>query len=340
MMHLGRARRWGAIAVAWVAFALARAAAAADADACAGAASVSSCFDADALWLPAGPATFVAFGSPRTLEAGELMVALGAGIAWRPVTLIAPSPHPEGRELRVVEATTTLTLGGRVGLGRGLDAGLTLPIAPYQHGTGVEGVTAQQSDGLARPVLREPRLGFGAIWLGRRAGSAFTLGTKLELALPFGNASALAGAAGPTLAPSIAAELVAGPVTFGSELGARLRRAVQFADVNVGSAAVIAAGASVELLREPTLAAGVEVSLRPRLGTRSPAAMPGARDLPAEWLAHVRFEPSPRSWSLALAGGCGLPLSRAQSPGGSEAALGVTAPRFRLLASARYRFEL
>ena len=338
-MHLGRASRLGALAFGAALFALARGAGAAPPDPCDGAASVSPCFDAEALWLPSGPATFVAFGSPRALAAGRLTVTAGAGLARRPVVLVAPSPHPEGREVPAVATTSTLTLAARFGLGRGLDVGLALPWIPYQDGTGAEGVTAQRSDGLASPALRDPRLGFGATLIGRRADAPFALGTKLELALPFGAASSLAGAAGPTLAPALDAELGAGPLTFGAELGARLRKAVQFADVKAGSEAFCAAGAAVTIFREPLLAVGVEAALRPRLTARSPAAAAGALDLPAEWLAHVRFEPVPReAWSFQLAGGSGLPLSRARTARGTESALAVTAPSFRILASARYTF--
>jgi hypothetical protein len=338
-MHLGRARRLGVITLGFGASAFVRPAAAAEPDPCARSASISPCFDADALWLPAGPATFVAFGSPRTLARGELTLMVAAGMARRPVVLTAPSPHPDGREVPVVATTSTFTLGGRVGLGHGLDAGLVLPWVPYQSGTGAEGVTAQAGDGLARPVLRDPRVGIAATLLGRTPDAPFTLGTKLELALPFGDASALAGSAGPTLAPAFAAELDADRLTFAAELGARLRRTVEFADVNVGSEAFVAAGAAVSLLREPAIAAGVEASIRPRLTSRSPAAARGALDLPAEWLAHVRFHPG-RAWSLQLAGGSGLPLSRARVPGGTEAAFGVSAPLFRVLAAARYSFSL
>jgi hypothetical protein len=338
-MHLGRALRLGVITLGLGVCAFVRAAAAAEPDPCARSASISPCFDAEALWLPVGPATFVAFGSPRTLASGELTLRLGAGIARRPVVLTAPSPHPEGREVPVVETTSTFTLGGRVGLGHGLDAGLVLPWVPYQSGTGAEGVTAQRADGLARPALRDPRVGIAATLLGRTPDAPFTLGTKLELALPLGDASALAGNAGPTLAPALAAELAVNRLILGAELGARMRRAVQFADVNIGTEAFVALGAAVSLLREPALAAGVEASIRPRLVARSPAADANAVDLPAEWLAHVRYEPVP-AWSLQLAGGSGLPLSRARVAGGNEAALGVSAPLFRVLAAARCSFSL
>lgn len=339
-MHSGRVRRPWAIALGAMAFTAAGAAAAAEPDPCATSASVSPCFDADALWLPAGRAMFVGFGSPRAHEAGQLSLVLGASVMRRSVTLTAPSPHPEGREVDVVGTTSTLTLGGRVGLGRGLDAGLVVPFVPYQDGTGAEGVTAQRSDGLARPALRDPRLGVGATLLGRDANAPFALGTKLELALPLGNASALAGAAGPTLAPSLGAEFVTGRVTFGAELGARLRQAVQFADVNAGSQAHFTAGTAVTLLRNPTLAAGLEASLSPRLTSRSPAAANGALDLPAEWIAHLRFAPD-EAWTFHLAGGSGLPLSQSPTPNGpTESALAVTAPSFRLVAAARYQFSL
>jgi hypothetical protein len=337
-MQLGSPRRLGVLALGIGVVALVPAAAAAEPDACARSASISPCFDADALWLPAGPATFVGFGSPRTLGVGELTLMLGASVARRPLLLTAPSPHPEGREVPAVETTSTLTLGGRVGIGYGLDVGMVLPWVPYQSGTGAKGVTAQQADGLARPVLRDPRVGIAATLLGRTQNAPFTLGTKLELALPLGNASELAGSAGPTLAPAFGAELLAGRLTLGAELGARLRRAVQFADVNLGSEAVVTAGAAVSLMREPALAAGVEASLRPRLVSRSPAAVAGAFDLPAEWLAHLRFEPV-RRWAFQLAGGSGIPLSRARVSNGTEAAFGVTAPSFRVLAAARYSFS-
>lgn len=340
-MHAGRVRRSKALALGAVLLALSGAAGAAEPDPCARSASVSPCFDADAWWLPAGRATFVGFGSPRALEAGELSLVLGAALLRRPVSLTAPSPHPEGREIDVVSTTSTLTLGGRVGLGRGIDAGLVVPFVPYQHGTGAEGVTAQRSDGLTSPALRDPRVGVGATLLGRNEDAPFALGTKLELALPLGRASALAGAAGPTLAPSFGAEFVTGPLTFGAELGARLRKAVQFADVSSGSQAYFAAGAAVTLLRAPfVLAAGLEASLSPRLTARSPAAANGAVDLPAEWLAHVRFAPDP-AWTFHLAGGSGIPVSRAPTPSGStESSLAVTAPSLRLQAAARYAFSL
>src|SRR5687768_786802 len=82
-------------------------------------ATVSPCFDADALWLPTGAAYFSTLPSPRPLAVGAPTLLLGAGLALRPVLLEAPSPDPEGREIGVVRTTTTLTMGVGFGLGHG-----------------------------------------------------------------------------------------------------------------------------------------------------------------------------------------------------------------------------
>jgi len=76
--------------------------------------------------------------------------------------------------------------------------------------------------------------------------------------------------------------------------------------------------------------------LRPSLVGPAAGAPSGTLDLPAEWLASLRFEPSPL-WSLLIGAGSGLPLSSARAPGAkSETVLAVTSPGFRGLLTARY----
>jgi hypothetical protein len=309
---------------------------AAEPAACGSAAPVSPCFDADPLWVSSGPSPFVALPHARVLEPHALALVLAAGVSHRPVVFVTPSPHPAGQELEVVSATSTLTLGARYGLGYGIDAGLVLPFVPYQAGTGTQAITAQQASSLTNVTLRDPRLELAATLLGRRPRAPLSLGTHLDIALPLGNETALAGAAGPTLAPGVTASLALAPLTLGVDLGLRLTRAVAVGSVREGSAFTAAVGASLELLREPELAVGAEAWLAPHLVSR-PAGVPeDALDLPAEWLGTLRLAPSD-AWSFMLAGGSGIPLSHAFDPSGKRTAtLAVTSPDVRVLALARY----
>jgi hypothetical protein len=272
----------------------------------------------------------------RVLEPHALGLMLAAGVSHRPVVFVAPSPHPAGQELEVVSATSTLTLGARYGLGYGVDAGVALPFVPYQTGTGTQAVTAQQASALTAVTLRDPRVELAATLLGRRPSAPLSLGTHLGVALPFGNETALAGAAGPTLAPGVTASLRLEPLTLGLDLGLRLTRAVAVATVREGSALTAAAGASLALLHRPELALGVEAWLAPHLVSGVAGAPRDALDLPAEWLATLRLAPS-QAWSFMLGGGSGIPLSHAFDPSGKRVAtLAVTSPDVRVLALARY----
>jgi hypothetical protein len=302
-------------------------------------ATVSPCFDADPVWLSSGPSHFVTLPSPRGLDAGALSLLAGAGVAVRPVALVALSPHPDGRVVPVLELTSTLTLAARYGLGRGVDVHAALPVVPYQSGTGAEGVTSQRAERVRAFTLRDPRVGFSAALLGREGNSPMVLGTRLDLALPLGDGAALAGAPGPTIAPALAAELDAGRVALGLDVGVRLRRVVSFGSVREGSELTTALGLGFTLLQRPVLALGLEAFLRAPL-VSPPLGAEGDRNLPAEWLLAARFRPHPDArWALQGGAGTGLPLSRARPDRESRAVLGVTAPRLRVLAAFRYALE-
>ena len=311
-------------------------AAAAAPDPCATTAAASPCFDADPWWIPTGPTPFAGIPSARTLPAGALGFALGASVSVEPVVLVTAAPHPDGQEIDVVRATSTLTLAARYGLGRGIDVALAVPFVPYQTGASTESVTSQAPASLEPVALRDPRVGFAATLLGRGGNTPLLLGTHLDLALPLGTTGALAGNAGPTLAPGFTGELSFGPFDAALDVGARFTRAVSLGTVREGSTAFIALGACLTVLDVPKLAFAVEASLRPSLASPPRGTPDDTLDLPAEWLASVRFEPASR-WALLLGAGSGLPLSRARNPGGSnEGVLAVTSPAFRGLFTARY----
>jgi hypothetical protein len=311
----------------------------AEPDPCSLRATVSPCFDADPVWLSSGPSRFMTLPPVRTLDEGALSLLAGVGVAVRPVTLVAPSPHPDGRVVPVLEHTSTLTLAARYGLGRSVDVHAALPLVPYQGGTGAEGVTSQRAERVRAFTLRDPRVGFSAALLGRGGASPFALGTRLDLALPLGDGTALAGAPGPTVAPAFAAELGRGRVLVGLDLGVRLRRAVSFGSVREGSELVSGLGLSVTVLQKPVLSLGLETFLRAPL-VSPPVDAGGDRNLPAEWLLSARFTPRPDApWSLEGGAGTGLPLSRARPDREARPVLGVTSPSFRALAVFRYALE-
>jgi hypothetical protein len=305
-------------------------------DPCATTASISPCFDADPWWIPTGPTPFAGVPSARALPANTLGLTLGTSLSIDPVVLVTPSPHPAGQEIDVVRATSTVTLAARYGLGRGVDVALAVPFVPYQTGASTESVTSQAGASLEPVALRDPRVGFAATLLGRAAKAPLLLGTHLDLALPLGTTRALAGAAGPTLAPGFTGELALGPLDAALDVGLRFTPAVALGTVREGSTAVIALGVSATVLERPALAFAVEASLRPSLVGPPVGAPSDALDLPAEWLASVSLHPA-SDWSVLLGAGSGLPLSRARSPGAtSESVLAVTSPAFRGVLTARY----
>jgi hypothetical protein len=312
----------------------------AETDACARNASVSPCFDADPLWIPTGPTPFATVPSARALPPRTLSFVLAADYSDRPVELVTPSPHPDGQEIDVVRATSTLTLGARYGLTRGIDLGVALPFVPFQIGSGAGSVTAQHSEPLAAVALRDPRFELGATLFGRDRAAPFALGTHLTLGVPLGSDHARGGAPTFTVAPGLTGALHFGRLDLGADLGWRITRAVSFATVREGSAFTAGLATSVTLLEKPALALGAEAWLSAHLAGRPPGVPDDTVDLPAEWLATLRSARSD-AWSFLAAGGSGIPLSRVREPnGGKGHALGVTSPDFRLLLLARYTFDV
>ena len=310
----------------------------AEPDPCAPEASVSPCFDADALFVPTHATHFSTLPSARPLAPGASTLLLAASLALEPVRLVVPSPAPEGREIHVVEATSTLTLGVGFGLGRGFGVRVELPFVPYQKGTGVEGVTSQQAPPLASAAVRDPRIGLEYTVFGRTDDEPVALGARFELVAPLGDEALLAGARGTTFVPGLTLEALADRFAFAADASLRLRSAVDFGTVQKGSEAVLGAGASLRALSSPRLEFGLEAWLRPGLAEAPADAAPDALDLPAEWLASAVFGWDPEgAFSLAVAGGSALPLSKGPSPsGGTESFAGVTAPSFRALVALRF----
>lgn len=312
---------------------------AAAAEPCAPDAPFSPCFEADPVWLPIGPATFATLSSPRSFGERHFGLELGASVVNNPVTLIAPSQHPAGREVPVIELSSSATFTAGFGLLPRLDANVALPFVVYQSGTGVEGVTSQSGPPVRAQALRDPRVSVAYALVDPAQDDVFAAAVRFELALPLGDAGALAGAASPTLAPGVAAAFDVGRFTFAADASLRLREAVRFGNVERGSEIVTGLGVAARLFLRPLLATGVEVSLRPNLAGTAPGDPARAFDLPAEWLASLRLKPCGEdgAWTIVAGSGAALPLSSARMPGGErEWFAGVTAPTIRALTFVRY----
>lgn len=301
-------------------------------------ATVSPCFDSDALYLPTGATHFSTLPSARPLAAFATTLLLGTGFALRPVLLSAPSPDPEGREIHVVNATTTVTFGVGFGLGHGLGVNAEFGFVPYQEGTGVEGVTAQTAPPLQSAAVRDPRISASFTLLGRSESEPVALAARVGIAPPLGDEALLAGSSGTTFIPGLVFEAEAERFVFGSDASLRLRRAVDFGTVRKGSEAVLGVGAAYAVSTSPHLGVGLEAWFRPGLAGKPEGAAQDALDFPAEWLASTTFAWDPNGgFSLAAAGGTGLPLSKGPSSSGSiESFAGVTAPAFRALLALRF----
>jgi hypothetical protein len=292
---------------------------------CSPSSGISTCIDANALWIPAGRPRFAAIAPAIPMPDG--VFAFGAALVYlsRPIVLVAPSPDPEGREIRVVDDRVDASLLWAYAPSARLELTLATPFVLNQNGAGGEGVASQSAPPLARTAARDPRIGAGYA-IGDWDGAA--LQARTELTLPLGEEQLYAGDGSFVLAPSLAAALALGPFFAGAELGARLRKSVPLADVRFGSQAVAALGAGVDLLPAERLSFGVEAIVMPSL-VRQERARGDASLVPAEWLASVRSAPlSDRALLLQLAGGTGLPLF--------DDELALTSPRFRLLLAVRY----
>jgi hypothetical protein len=285
---------------------------------------ISTCVDSNPLWLPAGRPRFVSI--PDVAPASS--IGLGFSYASRPIVLIAPSPDPEGREIRVVDDLLDATLLFSHIVGRELELSLAAPFVLYQSGAGPEAVTSQRGAPLSRNAVRDPRLG-AKLKLAEDRKLGLGIAARADVTLPLGEEHLYAGEDSFVLAPSAGASHRAGRLFSAAEVGLRLRESARVADTRLGSELLLSAGAGVDVFERERLSFAVEAYVRPSLVTQ-----PGGSTLiPAEWLGSIRTAPlSDRGWLFQLAGGTGLPLSSSEA----DTFFGLTTPRFRLLLAIRY----
>jgi OOP family OmpA-OmpF porin len=307
---------------------------------CTPSSGISTCFDADNLWATAGRTRFASI-APATLPApGALASVFLLSYLSRPVQLNAPSPDPDGRDIRVVDKALNLSLGFAYAVDEDWELTLASPVTLWQSGAGAEGVTSQSAPPLGRAAVHDPRLGAGMRLPlpPKLARAGLSAKGRFEVGLPLGDDDRYVGSGGLTLAPSLALGASLGRVHLGGELGARLRRAVPFATARVGSELLSSFGVAVDIVAPERLTLGAEAFVLPTL-----VEQPGSSHVsdgilaPAEWLFTVRSVPfSDPGFAVALSGGTGIPLSSETRDGSAERYAGVTTPRFRAALSLRY----
>lgn len=272
------------------------------------------------MWLTpsAGPFAFVSQTSAVRL--GQLAASSSLSFRLKPAMLDVPAPNADGRQISLIRQATDLWFGARGGIGQGMELTLSLAAGLYQRGAGIKGVTHQSAPPIAAQSVHDPRVGFGyALPL---VSPRFGAKLRLEVKLPLGNRSALAGEEGLVVSPTCAARTTIGGWFAGAELGVRLRRPQLFFGTRVGSQAMVAAGTGYAF-EHPRLTFSAELYALPSL-----IASGATRYVPAEWLASARF--SPGRWSkltFGLGGGSGLPWSETQG----NAHFGFGVPQLRAL---------
>ena len=293
---------------------------------------VSPCINDDTLWPHAGPSHFVAVGSTETVAAGQLGFGLVTSYLSRPIVLKLPTPGSDGTSEDVINDQVNGTFLWSYGATDRLELDLALPLTFGQGGTGLAPVTG--GEGLHDTADRDLRFGFAYALVAhpRVAGgalpgrSSWGLAARFEMSAPTGDHDQFAGERSGVYIPSLAADVRAGPLRIGAEVGARVRPITELLGARVGTQIVTMIGASYDILPRDRLSASLEAWALPTLVSQGPGQ--GSPLIPAEWQIAARTAPL-RGGDLAiqLGGGGAIPF------GGEDE---ITRPRFRFTLGIRW----
>jgi hypothetical protein len=297
----------------------------------------STCINDDALWPHAGPSRFIAIGSTDTVAAGQLGFGLVTSYLSRPVALQVPAPGQPGSTQYVIDDQANGTFLFSYGATSRLELDFALPLTFGQGGAGLQPVTGGPS--LHDTAERDLRFGVAYALVphlrlepdpptasSHGAGDAFGLVARFEMSAPSGDRAQFAGDRTAVYVPSLAADVRAGPLFFGGEVGARLRPVTELAGARMGTQLVGMLGAGVDILPRELLSATLEAWVLPTLVSQGAGA--GDPLIPSEWQLAARTSPL-RSADIAiqLGGGSAIPFG-----GESE----ITRPRMRFTLSVRW----
>ena len=301
---------------------------------------LSTCLDADNLWLHAD-SDWLSQGPSALPKLAELKTTFATGYLLQPIGLARASADPDSTTSYAVEHRLGATFVAAFGLGHGLAMEAAVPFVAYQAGASTSELTGSETR-LPPAALGDVRLGSHFRWplsSPRLANWHFT--SRFTVAFPSGNDAAFASAPGVVFAPGQNIAVVAGRWHFGADLGLRLKNHTQLANTLVGSQLSISLGAGVEVIQDDWLRLDLEAFgwlglLRQTVQERRADGTLVEFDSrhvhwPAEWLFSLRT-------GALLAGRLGARLAVGSFiPTGASSA---TAPLFRAILSADYRFDM
>ena len=311
---------------------------------CADNAQFSACFDANSLWLPAGPASFLSMPDTRVIKPGELGFGTATELLHQPVVLRAPSPDRGGRSIEVLQYALDVSYFLSFGLLRNLEVSMLASLRVRQSGAGAGGIESQSAPALSHNAVRDPRVGVAYSFDDAISVQGLGLRLAVDATLPLGVRDPFANERSFVVMPNATFGFEHRPLRLGAVLGVRLRQSVDFGGVTLGNQGFVALGVAAAVIPR-WLSLSAEIFGLPSLSdSRSSAEssrVTRARLFPAEWLAgvHSAFG-SEGPWTLSVAAGSGLPFSSEtrESSSGPETNYftGLTTPDFRSLAIVRF----
>lgn len=254
-------------------------------------ANPSSCIDSDVLWYTPGATTFFSVASGMTLGARRFGFGLGNSLQEKPIVLRRSASGPAG-EIATPAVGTQLntTFLFAYGITSKLQLDVAAPVTFYQTGTGLTSVSGSASNLSGGPVdspsngVRDLRIGAGyALASLPRSGKVRGVGlvARFDFSIPTGERETFGGDSGAVWVPGLVLENRIGPIVFGAQAGARVRKTVSFFDRKVGSQGYLAIGFAASLDNRETLALTAEVFALPSLVAEG--------NSPMQWLGGIRW---------------------------------------------------
>lgn len=264
----------------------------------------------DTRWAAAAPGALTLVRGAHVPAHLDVLLGLDLEYLRRPLVV---TDRALGARHDVVGSRLGASLVWGVGLFDSLELSLGFPIVLSQAGDGRSVLTGLPSDELQSAVVGDLRLGVAwALPRGLRATSAATF---VNVSLPTGTETSLAGEPGVVLEVGACGELHVGPLRVLAELALRARGRRPLGPTEIGTQIVAASAVSVALLdRRLDLA----------LEARGLAGVDPGTPVPLEVAVSARGRPGEdRMLELSLSVGAGL----------DEAAL---SPALRVVAGLRY----
>ena len=304
----------------------------------------STCFEANTLWLPTGRATFLSMPDTQVTKLDQVGFGAGSELLHQPLVVRAASPDSEGRDIQVLEHAVDVSYFVSFGLLRNFEASVLTSVRAYQSGAGVGGIASQSAPPLPHNAVRDPRVGIAYSLDESLAVPGLGLRLGLDATLPLGDRNPFANERSFVVMPNATFGFQHGALQLRAELGARFRRVVDFAGVELGQQGFVALGVAASVISDWLTLSAEVFGLPPLASSRGSAASPRVSDVRlflAEWLAGVHTSFGERGpWTLSLAAGSGVPLSSEtrESSSGSQTSyfLGMSTPDFRALLIARF----